>query len=255
MQHISKAKLKLFTSLHTKKFRYRHQMFLIEGKKLVQEALESKWPLESIILREDKVDTIEKKYTRDKFCVADTEVFKDLSRLQQSEGILAVVRFPTPEFCAQKELEELPKGQGFILEEIQDPGNLGTLMRSMDWMGISNLILGPGCVDPLNLKTLRSSMGAIFRTKICKVPDIAGLLHTSNQQFYIAHMEGISLQKVDFSSDSYVILGNEANGISPVVQGLPISKISIPRLGAGESLNAGVAGSIIAWEMAKSNAH
>lgn len=228
-------------------------MFLIEGKKLVQEAFLSNWDLESVIVREDLLDFWTEAYPQYSFTYAEAELFKQLSRMQQSEGILAVVRFPSPDFCSSQELETLPKGQGFMLEAIQDPGNLGTLMRSMDWMGIPNLILGPGCVDPLNLKSIRSSMGAIFRTKLRVVPDLASLVGSEPHRVCIADMEGTSVQEASFSSETYIVLGNEAKGISAKIKNLEIEKVSIPRIGKGESLNAGVAGSLIAWEMAKRN--
>lgn len=230
-------------------------MFLIEGKKLVQEAIESKWNIETIILREDKLD-LKNELNREldivaERCTADPEVFKSLSRMQQSEGILAVVHFPYPDFCQEQEIEKLPEGQGFLLDAIQDPGNLGTLMRSMDWMGIPHLLLGPGCVDPLNLKSLRSSMGAIFRTNIYQVSDLTEIINKEPDRIFLADMQGTPVHKQTFTSNAFVLIGNEANGIGTEVKEMALHTISIPRFGGGESLNAGVAGSLIAWEMTK----
>lgn len=228
-------------------------MFLIEGKKLVQEAFQSDWNLVSVVAREDILDEWEREFPDFSFTRADKESFKQLTRMQQSEGILAVVSFPHAGFCSPEEPKELPAGQGFILDAVQDPGNLGTLMRSMDWMGIPNIILGPGCVDPLNLKSLRSTMGAVFRINIQVVSDLIPLLKHNPQRIYVADMHGAAVQDMIFSRDNFVLVGNEAQGISESIRGLNLPKVSIPRIGEGESLNAGVSGSLIAWEMAKRN--
>lgn len=228
-------------------------MFLIEGKKLVQEAIDSNWNIETIIIREDKPELNNELNSAfdivPRRCMADPDVFNSLSRMQQSEGILAVVHFPSPDFCQQKELEKLPEGQGFLLDAMQDPGNLGTLMRSMDWMGIPHLLLGPGCVDPLNLKSLRSSMGAIFRINIYQVPDLKEIMRKEADRIMLADMQGTPLHEQTFSSNAFVLIGNEANGIGTEVKEMALHTVSIPRFGGGESLNAGVAGSLIAWEM------
>ncbi|MEL6254694.1 MAG: RNA methyltransferase [Bacteroidota bacterium] len=251
MQAISKAKIKLFTSLHTKKYRYRHQMFLIEGKKLVKEAIDSGWKLENLVLREDITDWGGENYDLKIARTADRETFNQLSGHQQSEGVIGALHFPTPEFCQKIGWNKIPGERGFVLDAIQDPGNLGSIMRTLDWLNIRNIILGPGCVDPLNLKSLRSSMGAIFRMNIFPVGNLEEMPENMKKRIWLADIEGRKLGKVDFPSDSLILIGNEANGINVELRKSVANKISIPRYGGGESLNASIAASIIAWEMSK----
>lgn len=226
-------------------------MFLIEGKKLVQEAIASGWKLESLVLREDITDWGEENYEGDVLSWADRDAFNQLSGHQQSEGIIGIVHFPSPDFCKQKEWTEIPQERGFVLDAIQDPGNLGTIMRSLDWLNIRNILLGPGCVDPLNLKSLRSSMGAVFRMNILPVGKLEDMPDEMKARLWLADMEGPELGKANFKDDSLILIGNEANGIGEELRKAVSHKVSIPRYGGGESLNASIAASIIAWEMSK----
>lgn len=226
-------------------------MFLIEGKKLVKEAIDSGWKLESLVLRDDITDGERENYDTNLARSADRDTFNQLSGHQQSEGIIGVVHFPHADFLQQKDWSDIPREKGFVLDAIQDPGNLGTIMRTLDWLNIRNVMLGPGCVDPLNLKSLRSSMGAIFRMNILPVESLHLMPEEMKQRLWLADMEGKELGKVDFPSDSLILIGNEANGVSQELRKSIDNKISIPRYGGGESLNASIAASIIAWEMSK----
>jgi len=226
-------------------------MFLIEGKKLVKEAIASGWKLESLVLREDITVEGQENYETEIARSADRDTFNLLSGHQQSEGIIGVVHFPTEGFLKSKNWTEIPNSRGFVLDAIQDPGNLGTILRTLDWLDIRNVMLGPGCVDPLNLKSLRSSMGAIFRMNILPVPSLEEMPEEMTQRLWLADMEGSELGKIDFPSDSLILIGNEANGINTELRKSVTKRISIPRIGGGESLNASIAASIIAWEMSK----
>ncbi|MEM6800827.1 MAG: TrmH family RNA methyltransferase [Bacteroidota bacterium] len=250
MQAISKAKIKLFTSLQAKKYRYRHLKFLIEGKKLLQEAINSAYLPEFVLLREDKTDWWKENYGEKEAFIADQALFSQLSTMQQSEGVMAMLAFPSENFCRPTRRTAMP-GLGFVLDSIQDPGNLGTLMRSLDYLGIQDIYLGPGCVDPLNPKVLRSSMGAIFRMNIHVLEQVESFVMQAHDRVLMADMSGKAINEIDIPQDALILIGNEANGVSPKLKSLHLNSIAIPRLGQGESLNASTAAAMIAWEIVR----
>ncbi|MEM8887705.1 MAG: RNA methyltransferase substrate-binding domain-containing protein, partial [Bacteroidota bacterium] len=117
-------------------------MFLIEGKKLVKEAIASGWKLESLVLRDDITVEGQENYEMEIARIADRDTFNQLSGHQQSEGIIGVVHFPSKDFLKQQAWTEVPDSRGFVLDAIQDPGNLGTILRTLDWLNIRNVMLG-----------------------------------------------------------------------------------------------------------------
>ena len=225
-------------------------MFMVEGKKMVGEAIQSDWPIEAIVAREDVAEQMGKKFSPELMLVASKADYSRLSSLQNPEGILAVIDFPHEDFCIPLTLNELPEGQGFILDAIQDPGNLGTILRIADWFGFKTIIAGPGTVDLLNPRTLRSSMGAIFRVNMVSLDDWGQLIDENQNRIYTADLKGISLEKIQWTGDEFVVIGNEANGISEIFKLIREDrKIMIPGDGGAESLNAGIAAGILAWNM------
>jgi TrmH family RNA methyltransferase len=246
MQPLSKAKLKLFSSLKTRKFRQRHQMFVVEGWKMLDEALQAGWLPEAVVLREDIRDDNGEfigEVPDEKLFYLDNHNFDKMSSLQSPEGVLAVLHIP-----ASTELDgKLPKGHGLLLEQIQDPGNLGTLMRIADWFGLAGLVCSSGTVDVFNPKTLRASMGAIFRVPVHFEPNWEQFIDNHRDRIWIADMEGKKLASELFDMDDWVLLGNEANGVSESVREmLHERRLTIPGRGGAESLNVAVAGGIIA---------
>ncbi len=220
---------------------------------MVQEALMCGWKLEAIICEEhsleqnghilDEVSSAE--------CLQTNLIdFGKLSSQKSPEGILAVVHFPTPHFCKPQIIRDLPQSQGFLLEQLQDPGNLGTLIRTADWFGIPHIFCSEGTVDFLNPKTLRSSMGSIFRVKVTYVSNWRELLEGASQRVWLADMDGTVASKVPFDQSSWVLLGNEANGISPETRAIPhLQKVHLPGADGAESLNVAIAGGIFGYLM------
>lgn len=249
MQQISKTKIKLFSSLRLKKNRKKHGMFLVEGRKLVQEAIKSSWKVENIIIREDKWDEFSDLSLENiEMLSIPTEGFDQLHSLQQSEGILAVV-FPPP-----KESVEVDSliGPAFLLEEIQDPGNMGTLIRTASWFGFEHVYCSKGCVDAYNPKVLRASMGGIFYTQVHYLENWRETLEKEKKRIYVGHLEGQKIHEKNLIPDSLILIGNEARGVDKAwIIDSDITKLSIPGAHKAESLNAAVAGSILAWEIFK----
>lgn len=248
MLPLSKARASQFTALRERKFRYQNRQFVVEGHKLTQEAIASGFPVLGVVVRADTPAPA------GDFPVfqADETAFGKLTTLEQPEGVLAQIGFPADRaFCASAP-ETLACG-GFVLDGVQDPGNLGTILRIADWFGLGAVVLGPGCVDPLNPKTLRASMGAIFRVPIYTTPDLPAWLAQQPNRLWLADMRGEALGTTVLFLTDWMILGNEANGVSEALRALPaLRAITIPRTGGAESLNVSVAAGILAWEMQKS---
>jgi TrmH family RNA methyltransferase len=253
MLPLSKAKLKLFRSLLKKKHRKAEGLFLIAGRKLVQEALGSAWPVEWIIVAEH---ASAENWPEDKVLTTDEATLRELSGQVHPEGVVAVVRMPgAAQYAECKSANEVPEisGMAFLLQDIQDPGNLGTLIRTADWMGFSTIVCSQGTVDAFNPKVLRSSMGSIFRVQVFYVNEFAAWVEENAARTLVADMQGTSPGHIpQLDRYPFVLLGNEANGVHPDLAQLPgIIRVSIPRFGAAESLNVATAGAILAWEMAQ----
>ncbi len=251
MERLSKAKLKLFASLHQKKYRYQHRMFLAEGQKMLSEALASDLAIEAVIVREtESIPSI----PHPTFAT-DSATFERLSTQVNSEGIITVLHFPdSQQFQTLESLETIPPGPGLVLDDLRDPGNMGTLIRTADWFGFQTLICSRGTVDPFNPKVVRAAMGSLFRLRIIQVADLDTTLQHLQVDLWVADMEGQPLPEVNLQDRPFILIGNEANGVRDSARQLPqAQRITIPRLGQAESLNAGVAGSILAalWRLEK----
>lgn len=245
MPHLSKAKVKLFAALQQKKFRQKHMLFLGEGKKLLQEALRSGIQPEAVVLAPGTVAPAQ--LSEDKLFHADSADFKRLSTQVHSEGIISVL--PMPDLHAKP----LP-GPAFLLENLRDPGNLGTLIRTADWFGFPQLICSSGTVDAYNPKVVRAAMGSLFRVQVTYLNDFAEFVQEKASQVWVADMNGQNAFSTPLQSRPYILLGNEANGVSDSIrQQKDIAPITIPRIGEAESLNVGIAAGVLAAAWQNSN--
>lgn len=250
MQVISKAKIKLFTSLSVKKYRHQHGLFIVEGKKMVREAILSDWKTAAVVAREDMAESAAAWFPEAEIFSATESEFIRLSAHPNPEGILAILHFPNENFCVPLSLNSLPEGPGFILDGIQDPGNLGTILRIADWFGFPHVILGPGTADLLNPKTLRSTMGAVFRVNVLYIESLVSLAENEGDRMVAADLEGKNLQDFDWSGKEFVVIGNEARGLSTELKAISgLQKVCIPGEGGAESLNAAVSAGIFAWNL------
>ncbi len=252
---LSTAKLTFFKSLLAKKYRYAEKMFLVEGIKMFEEVYRSTFDIvAAVVLAEEseKISSFLPQNADFPLFVAKKEAFQQLATLHSPEGMITVIRFPATDNFG-KMFTDIPpdfvgQGQHFLLENIQDPGNVGTILRIADWFGISQVICTEGTADVLNPKTLRSSMGAIFRVKVAYLKTISPEFLALFPELYAADMQGTPIQDTHFSANACIVLGNEANGVSKTV--LQQAKaFTIPRIGGAESLNVGVAAGIIAYSL------
>lgn len=235
--------IKHIKSLHQKKYRDEYREYFVEGIKLVKEAISENKKIEKIIICEE---LFKEKFEFDKYDIeyVDEKVFFYISDTQTPQGIMAIIKM-----SANLEV----KGDTiFALDNIQDPGNLGTIIRTLDCAGINTLLLSEGTVDVYNPKVIRSTMGAVFRVNVLENLNLKAKLEELKEQGYkvvITALDAkISHYDLDFKEKYVVVIGNEAKGVSKEIRDLADIKVIIPMLGRTESLNASVAASIIAYE-------
>lgn len=251
---LSKAKLKFIRELHTKKGRENSGLFIAEGFKLVDELCRSELKVTEVYESANSKTQIQIPKGINVIEVSDAEL-KKMSSLVSPNATLAIVEIPdfNPDFNSFKNKLVL------LLDGIQDPGNLGTIIRIADWFGIETLFCSPDTVDCYNPKVVQATMGSIARVKLfyTKPEDAIQKLLNTNSGFpiYGAVLGGTSIYSTQLSENGLIVIGNESRGISPHIEVLLTDKITIPnfshlkqRGGEAESLNAAVATAIICAE-------
>lgn len=232
---LTKSHIKLITSLNQKKFRQQHQLFVVEGIKGIQEFLNSNFELYQLF----STDAI---FNTEMITVSEQELQK-ISSLKTPNTALAIFKIP-------KQNDALPSGLIIALDDVRDPGNLGTIIRLCDWFGIANLICSKATVDCYNPKVVQATMGSLTRVDIQYV-DLEAYIKIANLPVFGTFMDGDSIYTEELPTKGIIVMGNEANGISKGIEGLVTKKLSIPRFGAlkaTESLNVATATAIVLSE-------
>lgn len=244
--------IKHIKKLKDKKYRDISKEFVIEGIKLIKEAIEEKAEIKQIVVCDNcqNTDIIPKElmYEIAKYeCVYVTEnIFKTISDVNTPQGVLAIIGRNTAE-------TEIDYTQDIIvaLDDIQDPGNLGTILRTVDSVGLNQILVSKGTADSYNPKVVRSTMGAIFRVKIIECENLENTLKEVKKHKYQLAITSLqtknSIYNVDFNK-KVIVIGNEANGVKKEIQDMSDVKVKIPMLGKTESLNASVATGIVLYE-------
>lgn len=237
---LSKNQVKLIQKLHHKKYRNELNLFIVEGKKSINEFLQAGYTPQLLIATEAFTTNVPQHLI--------TPVSKDelrkVSTLQNPDEGLAVFEQP-------KHKGILQEGVIVALDNVQDPGNLGTIIRLCDWFGVETLLCNTQTVDCYNPKVVQASMGSLTRVAVHYL-DLAAFLTTTALPVYTMDLEGENLYTATFPKDCILILGNEANGISSEVRALANVAITIPRFSQHqrtESLNVAMAGAIILSEV------
>ena len=199
---------------------------------------------------DNKYDNIPDLFSRVDYTVVADNVFKKLSDTVTPQGVLAVVRMSN--FTLEEVLNDRDKENSCIvvLDKIQDPGNLGTIIRTGEGAGITAVVMSRDTVDLYNPKVIRSTMGSIFRVPCVIVDDLKEVvseMKASGVTTYAAHLEGKNISSVELADDRAFLIGNEANGLSDEIAALADEKIKIPMEGEVESLNAAVATAILIY--------
>lgn len=227
--------------LKTRKGRKQSQAFILDGLRIVEHAISEHADIEAIVIAKSFEDKWDIETEIESYLIPD-DLFKMLIETEHPQGILAIVKIP--------ELQ-IKEGKVLYLDGVQDPGNMGTLIRTADAAGFSGVVLRIGCTDPFNQKALRSSMGSILSIPLIQNDDLS-FLKSYRGSIYAAALEnGKSFRQVDFDDNAVLVIGNEGNGITNEVLELASERIYIPMIGAVESLNASIAGGILMFEMQK----
>ncbi|RED50132.1 TrmH family RNA methyltransferase [Seonamhaeicola aphaedonensis] len=234
---LSKNQIKLITSLKQKKHRHQHGLFVVEGLKTINELLQSNLQLHSLYTTGTfNIDA------KSEFLISEIELRK-ISFLKTPNMALAIFYIP--------ESKPIDNSQLVVaLDDIRDPGNLGTIIRLCDWFGVKDLVCSKETVDCFNPKVVQATMGSITRVNISYI-DLIEFLSNSELTAFGSFMDGNSIYKTKMPNTGVLVMGNEANGISKGVEGLVKQKISIPRFGElqeTESLNVATATAILLSE-------
>lgn len=240
---VSNNEIKFVKSLSHKKFRDENDLFVVEGEKMVEEAVRSSFEVRRIYRSDEIGDT----------------AMERMSLLSSPSPALALVKKPDDMTINKFEEDSLPsKGLFLALDGIRDPGNLGTIIRIADWFGIDAVYASPDTVDIFNPKVVQSTMGAIFRVRFhyCDIPDLCRAAASARGHVYGTFLDGEDLYVKELAtgaaSASVIVIGNESNGISDEVGGLVTDRLFIPPWPrderGSESLNAAVATAVTVAE-------
>ncbi|MEE3999839.1 RNA methyltransferase [Tenacibaculum sp. FZY0031] len=236
---LSKNNIKLITSLQQKKYRQKHQLFVAEGLKVVKELLASSLELEQLYTTDESFISKESKEVT---LISENEL-KKISTLKTPNKVLGVFKIPKK--------KEISKSNFMVaLDGINDPGNLGTIIRLCDWFGVSELVCSKNTVDCYNQKVVQSSMGSLTRVQISYV-DLSEFLTNTSLPTFTADMHGDNVYTSSLPQKAILVMGNEANGISSEIAELVKNSVTIPRFGdlqQTESLNVATATAILLSE-------
>ena len=244
--------IKHIKKLKDKKYRDESNEYIIEGVKLIEEAVKENAKIKKIIICEDTTRTYEiptnimleiAKYE----CVYVTDkIFNSITQVTNPQGIMAIIEKNTNN-------TEIDFTQDIIiaLDDVQDPGNLGTILRTVDSIGLNQIIISKGTADAFNPKVVRSTMGAIFRVKIIEVDNLQDTIKQIKRHHFKLMVTSLqtnnSIYDIEFKK-KIIVIGNEANGVSKEIHDMADERAKIPMLGRTESLNASVAAGIVMYE-------
>lgn len=244
--------IKHIRKLKDKKYRDESNEYVVEGVKLVEEAVKENAKIKQIIVCEDTTRTYEipthimleiAKYE----CISVSDkIFNIITQVTNPQGIMAII-----EKNAQNAKIDYTQDIIVVLDDVQDPGNLGTILRTVDSIGLNQIIVSKGTADAFNSKVVRSTMGAIFRIKIIEVENLAQAIKEMRKHHFKLMVTSLQTKNSVYDIDFYkkiIVIGNEANGVSKEIQDMADEKAKIPMLGRTESLNASVAAGVVMYE-------
>lgn len=246
--------IKLYRKLsESKKERSEYNMFVLEGFRIVMDALNENSSLKYLILTQQAFEKYESEFSQadlnnTRLIVISNELGNKIAQTEKTQGVFAVCGIP-----AERKLNLSPDGKYIVLHKIQTPGNLGMIIRTADALGIDGIITSE-CCDLYNPKVIRSTMGSVFRVKIFSEPDtdiIFSELSGKNIKSFasVIDSDAVSINNISLKGGCAVFIGNEGNGLPEDVSEKCTGKITIPMHGTINSLNAAMACGILMWEM------
>ncbi len=235
---VTKNQIKLIKGLALKKNRIKHQLFVAEGVKIAEELLNSDYEIVSLFATREWIarNTFETVIQ-----VSNSELSR-ISNLKSSNEVLMLVKIKKHQIIDDE-------GITLVLDDINNPGNLGTIIRMCDWFGVKQIICSKNTVDNYNPKVVQSAMGSVFRINVIYT-DLTEYLSNVEKPIYGAYMDGNNVRDINFSKDLHLVMGNEANGISKEIDQYISGNVAIKNIGnSAESLNVAVATSILLHEI------
>lgn len=256
MIHISSKEnktYKLIQKLAMKKYRDKYSMYLVEGENLVEEAVKNGCKIVAVVfdqVRQSSTEFVEKSGLLQVSYTMDSSLFRQISETKTSQGIIAIVE---KKYYKDEELEErLSDKNILILDRLQDPGNIGTLVRTADAAGYAMVVSVRGTVDFFSPKVVRAAAGSLFRMPLFtteNLSELRSLTKKFNKKMVATALENaVYYYETELKENIALIIGNEGNGISFELMEMAELKVKIPMMGNIESLNAGVAGGILMYE-------
>lgn len=245
---LSKSQIRFVSSLQNKKFRMQHQAFIVEGWKSIEEFLHSSYQVKQIYFTAAMDAKMGKIPENIKLYEVSEDDLRKISALKTPQGVVAVLNLPEQNAERHfKSPESFRNKFTLVLDGVQDPGNLGTILRTADWFGIDQILCSPDCADVYNPKTVQASMGSLSRlpvyyTPLLEILDQLG--KTVSVPIYGAVLDGQPIGDINFGKDGIIILGNEGQGIRPEIQNQIQVPVTIPRKGGGESLNVAISAAL-----------
>jgi RNA methyltransferase, TrmH family len=254
---VSKNKARFVISLQKKKVRDEEGLFVIEGDKLVREFLSARYPVKTLIAKKEFISSLSTLLKEGIEEIEDSsyEELKQISTLKTPHNALAVVPIPVRKLNA----EDLFKNLCAALDFVQDPGNLGTIIRAAAWFGIGNIVCSGDCVDVYNPKVVQATMGALLHVNVfyADLKVLAGLANENRIPVFGTVLDGQSIYSQKLEPRGIILLGNESRGISGELLPFVTNKIMIPGAGRAlpgiDSLNVGMAASVVFSEFSRQN--
>ena len=242
---LSKSQISLLKSLQHKKFRIEHGFFLVEGIKSVKEFIDSAYQIETIYHNYTFDPNLLKLSRKINFQGISLNDLEKISTLKTPQDIVALVKIPEWPVLTQAILKQK---FSIVLDGIQDPGNMGTIIRTADWFGIKHIICSEDTVDVYNPKVIQATMGSLSRINVYYI-DLQPFLSQINMPAFGALLDGTNIYQTNFGDEGLIVMGNEGNGLRPEIVKLVHKAITIPRVGKAESLNVGIATAIFCSEI------
>ena len=244
--------IKHIVKLKEKKYRDEYLEFIVEGVKLVKEAIEEKAIIKNIIISDDAIESLlvqrflKEDLTNNNYIQVSDNIFKAISDVKNPQGVLAIIQKNVNDYKL-----DFSQDLFLALDNIQDPGNLGTIIRTADSCNVKQILVSKGSVDFYNPKVIRSTMGAVFRIKIIECEHLEETLKEIKEKKFRIIVTDLNTKKSIYDINyekSVIVIGNEANGVSSKIIALADEKVIIPMIGKTESLNASVATGVILYE-------
>ncbi len=243
---MTKAQIRLFQSLSRQKYRKEYNAYLVEGDKNAKEWLQSDKKIRSIALSEAWLranEALVENHPEAELILCQDFELEKITSMQHAQEVVLIAEQPAPPVYTPSTLNWC-----LYLEKIQDPGNMGTIIRTTDWFGINQVICSPDCVEVYNPKVVQASMGSLLRTDIIVMPP-EDFIAQNTLPLYVTSLSGKNIKQLGAAPCGIIAMGNESRGVSSLMAQAATLQILIPGIGAAESLNVAVATGIICAEL------